>query len=100
MIIKKIRALIDTTLNTTIELIPLVKGEVAIVKFKDMTQFDGLQKLGVFVEADIDEPVKKEIPVIRREGESKVEDDSSFVLENNLTNRINELMKNYNVKGK
>jgi hypothetical protein len=96
MITKKIRALIDTTLNTTIEITLLVKGEVAVVKFKDYLQFTGLQKLGVFVEALPDEPVKKEIPVIRRD--SKIKNDS-IVLEDNLTNRVNELLNDYG-KGK
>jgi hypothetical protein len=65
MIIKKIRSLQDTTLNTSVEVVDLSIGQVVTVKFKNIQSFDEMIRLGVFVEANEDDKEVKIIPVIR-----------------------------------
>ncbi len=96
MIIKrKIRALIDCTLNTTIESKSLLAGEVAAVRFKDKFQFNELLKLHNFVEVNIGEPERRVIPIVvplesnngtmeSREIRKQTEFSDNFVLEENL----------------
>ena len=64
MIERKIKLLRDITLNTNFETHYLVEGEVRIIKFRNRRSFEGLLRLGNFIEAGKDEKEVKVIPVI------------------------------------
>jgi hypothetical protein len=60
---KKIKALRDFNLDTTLDSRMLVAGEVTVMKFKNPAQFADLLNLGYFVEAG-EEPVQRVLPVV------------------------------------
>jgi len=87
---KRIRALCDFSLNTQIEDRSFINGEVADVKFISEQQFNSLLKFKKFEEVDVTVPVECVIPIIEKP--LVIENKEEFVLEDNLKNKVDELV--------
>ncbi|MHA1883080.1 MAG: hypothetical protein ACTSUO_08550 [Candidatus Thorarchaeota archaeon] len=85
---RKIKALTDFELFTSVETKFFVKGEVATVRFKNRFEYESLLKFGNFVEAAPNEPEVKPIPVVTEdipavtENTSTVTEDTPIITEN------------------
>lgn len=93
---KKIRALCDFSLNTLIEDKTFISGEVATIKFMSRKQFNSFLEFKKFEEVDEIVPVERIIPIIEEppieEIPTVVEDREGFVLEDNIKNKVDDLV--------
>lgn len=67
MVEKKVKSLIDGEISTYLETHFVVVGEVLVIQFKNKDTFASYIQAGVLVEAEVDEPIGKTIPIIPAE---------------------------------
>jgi len=84
MILKRIRALQDFELGTTLDAKFFVKGEVAGVRFKNEKECKDLMAGGNFEEVDSSVPENRVIPILRSE-------DAKPISEEDLSGNLEEL---------